>query len=315
MTGTALVGDVGGTYLRLGLSRGPSTEVTATATMQCDAFPDLETALRGYLDGFPAVERPRRACLAVAAPVEGDDVSLTNNGFAFSISQLRDGLGLDVLHVVNDLAAVARGVRDLEDSACRSLANGGIDRSRPVAVVAPGTGLGVAALIPSPAGPIVLPGEGGQVPVPCTPGSAAVVAALRSQGRAACAEDLVGGSGLPLLDLLLRSVGGEPDPVRRSAALISGSGETAPGQVLDVFVELLAAVAQTAALLLGARGGVVLGGGFLHDLVPVLRTCRFVERFQQHPKLPDYLGAIPLVVDTRPHPALVGAAGFARDTP
>ena len=309
---TDLVGDVGGTYLRLGVVRRGDRIVSSTAKMRCAEFPDVATALRTYLASFPDRSRPTRACIAVAGPVDGDQVRLTNNGFAFSTTVLRDELGLDDLLVVNDVAALARGVSDLRPGQSIALTPGDLDLSRTVAVVAPGTGLGVAALVPTPAGPVVLPGEGGQIPLPVTAASTAVVQELRRTGAHLCTEDLVSGGGLPRLDSTLRRLRGESaDP--RTAAEIAGSGEVGPGQVLDVFVELLAGAVQTYALTLGARGGVVLGGGFLRDLTDVLRQCRFVERFREHPKVPEYVRAIPVVVDLRAHPALIGAAGFLSD--
>jgi len=308
-----LVGDVGGTYLRLGVVREGDLTLTSTAKMRCSDFPDVAAALQTYLASFPEDGRPAHCCLAVAAPVDGDSVRLTNNGFAFSTAELQRALGFERLLVVNDVAAVARGVRELRPGQAIALTSGGLDVTRTVAVVAPGTGLGVAALIPTPHGPVVLPGEGGQVPVPITPRSTRVVQELAGRGYTLCAEDLVSGIGLPRLDAALRRLQGEQEPELRSALAIGTSGETGRGQVLDVFVELLASLTQGYALTLGARGGVVLGGGFLRDLLPALHSCSFVERFRSHPKMADYLADIPVVVDIRAHPALIGAAGFALD--
>jgi glucokinase len=310
---THLVGDVGGTYLRLGLVDAGDRNLSSTAMMRCADFPDVQAAVEAYLASFPEDRRPRRACIAVAAPVDGDHVRLTNNArFSFSTSQVRDALGLEDLLVVNDVAAVARGVHDLLPRQWTALTEAGLDLTKTVAVVAPGTGLGVAALVPTAHGPVVLPGEGGQVPLPVTTSSTSVVQELLRSGLQMCTEDLVSGGGLPRLDRSLRRLRGDRG-LLRSAAEITSSGETAPGQVLDVFVELLAGAVQTYALTLGARGGVVLGGGFLRDLTEVLRECRFVERFGDHPKIPDYLASIPVVVDLRAHPALVGAACFLGD--
>ena len=280
---THLVGDVGGTYLRLGLVDAGDRNLSSTAKMRCADFPDVQAAVEAYLASFPEDRRPRRACIAVAAPVDGDHVRLTNNErFSFSTNEVRDALGLEDLLVVNDVAAVARGVHDL---------------------------LPRQWTVPTAHGPVVLPGEGGQVPLPVTASSTSVVQELHRSGLQMCTEDLVSGGGLPRLDRSLRRLRGDKG-LLRSAAEITASGETAPGQVLDVFVELLAGAVQTYALTLGARGGVVLGGGFLRDLTGVLQECRFVERFRAHPKIPDYLASIPVVVDLRAHPALVGAACF-----
>lgn len=312
MEQTHLVGDVGGTYVRLGLVRAGERSLWSTAKMRCSDFPDVGSALQAYLASFPEDRRPTRACIAVAGPVGGDEVRLTNNGFSFSTKALRDELGVEDLLVVNDVAAVARGVCDLLPGQWTALTAGGLDLSRTVAVVAPGTGLGVAALVPTPSGPLVLPGEGGQIPLPVTAASTRVVQELHRTGAHLCTEDLVSGGGLPRLDSALRRLRGDT-ALPRTAAEITASGEVGPGQVLDVFVELLAGAVQTYALTLGARGGVVLGGGFLRDLIDVLRGCRFVERFREHPKVPEYLAGIPVVVDLRAHPALVGAAGFLGD--
>jgi glucokinase len=307
-----LVGDVGGTYLRLGLVSAGDRNLSSTAKMRCADFPDVGSAVEAYLASFPQDRRPTRACLAVAGPVDGDEVQLTNNRFSFNTNELRVALGLEDLLVVNDVAAVARGVHDLLPRQWTPLTADGLDLTKTVAVVAPGTGLGVAALVPTPSGPVVLPGEGGQVPLPLTPTSAEVLQELHRAGSHLRTEDLVSGGGLPRLDSALRRRRGRRG-LLRTAAEITRSGETLPGQVLDVFVELLAGAVQTYALTLGARGGVVLGGGFLRDLTDVLRECRFVERFQEHPKIPDYLASIPVVVDLRAHPALVGAACFLGD--
>jgi len=308
-----LVGDVGGTYLRLGLVDAGERNLSSTAKMRCSDFPDVASALHAYLASFPEDRRPKRACLAVAAPVDGDEVRLTNNGFSFSTKAIRAELGFDELLVVNDVAAVARGVPDLLPRQWTALTAAGLDLGRTVAVVAPGTGLGVAAVVPTPTGPLVLPGEGGQIPLPVTASSTAVVQELHRTGAHLCTEDLVSGGGLPRLDSTLRQLRGEA-ALPRTSAEITASGEVAPGQVLDVFVELLAGAVQTYALTLGARGGVVLGGGFLRDLTEVLRQCRFVERFREHPKVSAYLADFPVVVDLRAHPALVGAAAFLGDT-
>jgi glucokinase len=307
-----LVGDVGGTYLRLGLVTAADRNLTSTAKMRCSDFPDVATALETYLASFPEDRRPSRACIAVAGPVDGDRVHLTNNGFSFSTDALRDALGFDDLLVVNDVAAIARGVHDLIPRQWTALTENGLDLTKTVAAVAPGTGLGVAALVPTAHGPVVLPGEGGHVPLPVTRMSPELARDLSRSGTPLCTEDLVSGGGLPRLDRALSRIRGTKG-LLRTAAEITASGETLPGQVLDVFVELLASAAQTYALTLGAKGGVVLGGGFLSDLTDVLRECRFVERFREHPKISDYLADIPVVIDLRTHPALVGAACFLGD--
>jgi glucokinase len=300
-----LVGDLGGTHLRLGLFDGAVAR--RTSVTRWDAVDGLADAVRAFLDDDVVTH----GCLAVAAPVEGTSVRLTNADVEFCSEQLRDELSMQHLLLVNDVAALARSVTALQDDDAAELGAGPLRRDRAMVVVAPGTGLGVAGLLPTRHGPVVVSGEGGHIPLPATVlGLPVAKAMLRLDGHVS-AEDLICGSGLPVLDVILRVARGEIRPRRRTAAEITTSGDR---DLLEVFVDLLAAVAQSHALTLGARGGVVLSGGFLRDLVPMLRELGFRERFVRHPKMGAYLSTIPLVVDTRDHPALVGAARLLEDS-
>lgn len=300
-----LVGDLGGTHLRLGLFEGDVAR--RTTVTRWDAVDGLADAVRGFLEDDVVTH----GCLAVAAPVDGTSVRLTNADVEFCSEQLRDELSMQQLLLVNDVAALARSVTALQDDDAAELGAGPLRRDRPMVVVAPGTGLGVAGLLPTRHGPVVVAGEGGHIPLPATVLGLPVAKALLRVDDHVSAEDLLCGKGLPVLDVVLRVARGERSPRRRTAAEITGSGDR---ELLEVFVDLLAAVAQSHALTLGARGGVVLSGGFLRDLVPMLRELGFRERFVRHPKMGDYLEAIPLVVDTRDHPALVGAARLLEDS-
>jgi glucokinase len=296
----ALVGDLGGTHLRLGVHS--DGRLVRRTVQRWDASPSLLDTIVDLVGD----DRVQHGCLAVAAPVEGPRVSLTNAQVSFCAEELRQALRMTSLRVVNDVQAIARSVVDLRPDDVRSLGGGQVRTDRTVVVVAPGTGLGVAALVPSSHGPLVVAGEGGQAPLPVTCDAIPVVSRLLSLSDHLSAEDLVCGGGLPLLDAVVREVAGRPGDVRRSAA-----EATQDPQVLDVFVDLLAGVAQSHALTFGARGGVVLSGGFLRHLVPQLEQAGFHARFARHPKMARYLGQIPVVVDVREHPALAGAASFA----
>lgn len=304
MLDSHLVGDLGGTHLRLGLvSDG---RVTRTAVHRWSEGAGIDTAVRDFLGTTSA----RSACLAVAAPVDGTVVRLTNADVSFCSEELRAALGLEALHVVNDLAALARSVTELRDDDAVDLGGGPVRRDRTLVVVAPGTGLGAAALVPHRHGPVVVAGEGGHIPLPATAlGLPVAQRLLHLQGHVS-AEDLVCGGGLPVLDVVLRILRGEIGARPRTAAEVTSSGDP---EVLETFVELLAAIAQSHALTFGAQGGVVLSGGFLRELVPVLRAYGLRDRFLRHPKMSLYLEGIPLVIDTRDHPALVGAARFLED--
>lgn len=302
--GTRLVGDLGGTHLRLGLLNDQG--LLRTAVTRWSSVAGLTPAIESFL-GADAVEE---GCLAVAAPVDGTMVRLTNADVAFCAEELRDALGMGRLLLVNDVQALARSVTALEDHQAAELGGGPLRRDHPVVVVAPGTGLGVAALVPSARGPVVVAGEGGHIPLPATVLGLPVAQALLRRDAHVSAEDLVCGTGLPVLDVVVRALRGELCPRPRSAEEVTASGDV---EVLSVFVDLLAAVAQSHALTFGARGGVVLSGGFLRELLPMLGELGLRERFVRHPKMGAYLAQVPLVVDTRDHPALTGSALLLED--
>ena len=177
-----------------------------------------------------------------------------------------------------------------------------------VAVVGPGTGLGVAGLVPPPSGWVPLPGEGGQVDVPAaTDRELEVARLLRAEHGSATAELLLSGGGLSRLHRYRRcSTGRRPSrsPPRRSA---SAPASRAAARPCSMFCALLGSLAGNVALTLGARGGVLLGGGILPRIADVLRDSEFRARFETKPPVEDYLRGIPTALIVHPGPALVGA--------
>lgn len=302
----ALVADLGGTHVRCALHRDGSLSEHCGARWSESA--GLTATLGSCLAKGGAVSA---ACLAVAAPVDGPRVQLTNVGVSFDSEQLRRELGLQRLLVVNDVAALARSVEVLTPGDVLPLGGGTLRPDQTVAVVAPGTGLGVAAYLPHARGPVVVGGEGGHIPVPSTVFGQQVVSALLAEHGHVSAEDLVSGRGLPVLDVTVRRLHGERDPQPRSGPEITGSGDE---PVLAVFVDVLAAVAQSHALTFASRGGVLLGGGFLRTITPVLESFGLRQRFVRHAKMAALLEEMPLVVDRREEALLLGAGLFLADT-
>jgi hypothetical protein len=157
-----LVADIGGTHARFGLVDGPGRPVTQVQRLRADEHAQLADAVRAYLAMVtPPVGAPRRACFAVATPLDGDAVAFTNSRWRFSRSALQQALGLSELHLLNDFEALALALPRLTADGLR--AHGPLPAPRGTrAVVGPGTGLGVAGLIDAPAGWLAVPGEGGR---------------------------------------------------------------------------------------------------------------------------------------------------------
>ncbi|MBB5430634.1 glucokinase [Nocardiopsis composta] len=310
-----LVGDIGGTNARFGLVREAGARPVHVGKVPSALHDGLASAARAYLAGLPERVRPSAACVAVAGPVLGDRIKLTNVGWDFSVEQDRTGLGLDRLEVVNDFAALAQSLPALGEEDLLPLGGGSVDPAHPMAVLGPGTGLGVAGLVPLPSGGwLPLPGEGGHVDAPAVEDlEAEVVRVITAERGRVSAEALLSGPGLPRLHRALGEILGTraPDltPGEITAAGTDPDGsDSLARETLEVFGALLGGFAGNVALTLGATGGVFLGGGVLPRIPGVLRDGRFRMRFEAKGRMTDYLKNIATVLITADNPALLGTA-------
>ncbi|GAA5069636.1 glucokinase [Thermocatellispora tengchongensis] len=307
-----LVADIGGTNARFGLVTGPGGRPEAIAVLRGADHEGLPEAVAAYLADHAGGVRPGAACLAIAGPVDGDRYRLTNAGWSGSVHDL----GLPDASLLNDFEALALALPHLDGP---DLAHVGgpqapaKDVPDVKAVLGPGTGLGVAGLVPVDGGWLPVASEGGHVSAPvATELEAEVVAALRRDGLAyVVAEHLLSGPGLVRLRRGLALVRGEDAPPL-TASQITARADDDPlcGQTVDMFCALLGGFAANVALTLGARGGVYLGGGILPRVRERLLGSDFRLRFEATPTLDGYLAAIPthLIVDSQP--ALTGAAAW-----
>lgn len=306
-----LVADIGGTHARFALAARGARIAAADQVCDCAAHPSIEAAIESFLRTRNV--RPGAACLAVAGPVDGDEVSLTNGPWRFSTAQLRDRLGLAKLVVINDFASLALGLPSLEGGETERI--GGLDVGSDArlarAVLGPGTGLGVAALVPGPAGDVVVAGEGGHAGfAPRDELEDALLGRLRRAHGHVSNEMLLSGPGLLAIYRSLAELrGGAPrwtDPAQVSARGL-GADDALAREALEVFCAVLGAVAGDVALAFGARGGVFIGGGIAPRLLPLLRSGRFRERFEDKGVQRGYVAAIPVRVIVGGVAALNGA--------
>lgn len=309
-----LVADIGGTNARFGLVTAPGGQAGQVRVQRCADHPDLAAAVENYLAGVGGVGRPSRACVAVAGPVAGDTFRLTNASWSFSVSATRRALGLEQLGLVNDFSALALALPLLREDELLRIGAAAADPGLPMAVVGPGTGLGVAGLIPHGGGWVPLATEGGHVTLPAeTPLEVEVAAVLRRGHGHVSAETVLCGRGLTLLHKALCQVHGiasaELTPAEVCARGHLG-GDPLCGQVLRLFCALLGSFAGNAALTLGARGGVMLGGGILPRFPDVLVGSDFRARFEDKGLMSGYLSAVSTQLITAEFPALAGATAW-----
>ncbi len=304
-----LVADIGGTNARFALSpRGGVIE--DPRVLRVRDFPGPAAAIRAYLDG----RRVASAVLAVATPVEGDEIAFTNSPWRFSREALRAELGLARLLVINDMVAHAAVLPHLDPSDRRAIQDNGAEPDRPAAVIAPGTGLGIAMLVPCGARPLPLPSEGGHSSfAPADARERALLALIEADRGHVSYERFVSGPGLLLLARGLARLEGASCEARTppEVTMLARQGRCPHcREAVAMFSVLLGAFAGDIALTLGARGGIHLSGGLLLALDELFDHRAFLRRFIAKGRLSWYLERIPVSQITRTDTGLVGASWY-----
>src|SRR4051812_14326714 len=141
-----LVADIGATNARFAMVEADGS-IGRARVFATDDYAQIADAIAYYLANDAPGERVRRAVLAVACPVVGDHVALTNHIWAFSSAELASRLELNILDVINDCAAIALAVPRLEPSDYLQIGRGKKISDAPIAIIAPGSGLGVGAAV------------------------------------------------------------------------------------------------------------------------------------------------------------------------
>lgn len=311
---TWLVGDIGGTNARFGLM-SPQHELLHSAVLADNDYPGMGEAITAYLGMIGGLPRPKVGAIALASPITGDQVRMTNHNWAFSISGLRRDLGFDRFDVINDFTAQALALPYLGDGKVK-IGGGSPVAGQPIGVLGPGTGLGVSGLIPygDPAAPkwIPLTGEGGHATMaPFTAREGAVLDHMRRQFDHVSFERAVSGPGLVNIYNALAGVDGVPAK-QYTAAQISdvetGAADPLCREATEMFCAILGTAAANLALTLGAQGGVYIAGGIVPRLGDRFAASPFRTRFEDKGRFSSYLAAIPTWVVTHRTPAFLGCA-------
>ncbi|GII63888.1 hypothetical protein Skr01_39730 [Sphaerisporangium krabiense] len=302
-----LVADVGGTNARFGLVTRPGGRPERVVVLPGAEHDGLPGAVHAYLAGHVGV-RAAAACLAVAGPVNADRYRCTNAGWSGSVNDL----GIPHVELLNDFEALALALPRLDGADLAAL--GGPDPAPGMvkAVLGPGTGLGVAGLVPARGGWVPVPGEGGHVSAPAvTELEYEVVRALRADGMPFVdAEHLLSGPGLTRLRHGLALVEGVRAAPLPASEVVARLDDSLCARTVEVFCGLLGSFAANVALTLGARGGVYLGGGIVPRIVERIRASDFRRRFEANLVLSGYLTGIATTAIVAEQPALTGAAAW-----
>jgi glucokinase len=303
-----LLGDIGATNARFSLlANGALGPVTELEVARFARFPD---AVADFLNHHGDGAQVSRALLAVAGPVEGDRCELTNCPWIIDSNELRTTFHLAKVRIVNDFAATAYSLPSLAATDLHAIGGGRAVGGAPMAVLGPGTGLGVACLVPAAGGPAVIAGEGGHATLAAgSEREAAVIDHLRRQFGHVSAERAISGPGLENLYRAIAALDGSEAAARDAAEItkraLAGRCRTAVA-ALDMFCALLGAFAGNVALTFGARGGVYIAGGISPRIVAFMERSQFRRRFEDKGRLRPYLEAIPVNVIVHPAAAFMG---------
>jgi glucokinase len=304
---SVLLADIGGSVTRFAVSV-PGGRPERVRIIDNETVSGPEAAIRRYLDETGLT--PKAAVLAVAGPVDGNDIKLTNRDWRFSCDQVAERFGFERIHVVNDFEAVAHALAVLRPDDARPLGRPCAPRRGPRAVLGPGTGLGVAALVPNGDGWMAIASEGGHVSFgPAAADERAVFQRLGNDSELITAETVISGPGL---ERIYRALNPFSIPlVARAIVAQARAGASDAHAAVDLFVRLLGRFAGDIALTLKATGGVYIAGGVAMKLGPLFDTAIFRAAFENHPPYQDLLAAIPTSLVICAEPGLVGCAALA----
>lgn len=307
-----LLADIGRVYARFALELEHG-QYSHQASLRCADHESLEQAVRHYLESVHPLN-VEHAAMAMATPVDGDRVRMTNYHWAFSIEQTRQALGLQTLVVVNDFTALAMALPLLGQQGIRQVGGGRSVRHSVIGLLGSGTGLGVSGLIPSGDGWVSLGSEGGHSSF--SPRDEHEITVLRhalTRFDHVSFERLVSGPGLELIHEALALAQSETETrldAREITRRALDDKQSLCRTSLDVFCRMLGTAASNLALTLGATGGIYIGGSIVPRLGAYFDASGFRQRFEDKGRFRSYLENIPTYVITAENPGFPGVSAI-----
>jgi glucokinase len=308
-----LLGDIGGTNARLALAT--KSALGRVTTFEVNRFAQFKDVVDLFLRDDCNRNRLRHALFAIAAPIHGERCVLTNSPWVIDAFELQSTFGLQS-QFVNDFAAVAHSLPLLGPADLAKLGGGAGDKTSPMAVLGPGTGLGVACLVRQSDKPFVIASEGGHATLAATcDREDQIIQHLRQRFGHASAERAVSGPGLENIYLAIGALE-QVETTLQTATQITRSalrGECRIAvEALNVFCAFLGSFAGSVALTFDARGGVYIAGGISPRIVDFMRQSQFRARFEAKGRFRECLKAIPVNVITHPAAGFIGLTSISR---
>lgn len=307
----ALVGDIGGTNARFALVEQGGFEPQAIEVLACGDYGTLDEAVVDYL-ARAGVAEVAEACFAVASPVTGTQIRMTNNHWRFDTEEVRARFGWRTFKVINDFTAMALGVPHVPEHNLVPVCGGPGDPHRSRLVIGPGTGLGVSGLVPITNGWVPLMTEGGHVDfAPTDDTEMAILRILKARFGRVSVERILCGQGLLNLYQAHAEIQGLPAPLdapEKITAAALGQEDALARASLRHFCEILGRVTGNAVLTLGSTGGVYLCGGILPRFLDFFLESPFRAGLEDKGRMRPLIERTPVFVVTEPYTGLLGAA-------
>jgi glucokinase len=319
-----LAGDIGGTKTHLGLfapgQRRPQPQVIQT--FSSPKAPDLESIIRQFLEIHPA--SVTHACFGIAGPVVNGMSKITNLPWNVSEARIQEQFNFDHVRMLNDVAATALAIPLLNSHEFFPLNQAEPIKGQNLALIAPGTGLGIAMMVYQNDQYVPVPSEGGHADfAPNNEAEDELWRFLHGRCGHVSIERVVSGSGLVNIyrwlkysnrlnepDWLRQKLN-EPDPAKTITELALANKDVGCIKALNMFVCILGAVAGNLALTGMTTGGVYLGGGIPPKILSKLKDHMFIQAFTNKGRFKELLENIPVTVILNDKAALMGAAHCA----
>lgn len=314
-----LIADIGGTNIRLAIAdKNCDENYREIETYQCAQFASLTDVISLYIKNKQLADHNIDACLAIACPVDTDIISMTNLPWQFSQHALKEQLNLHNLTLINDYTAIAMAIPLLTDKQKIKIGGGEVTQNTPIAVFGPGTGLGVAHLVPlTIAGNNqwhCLSGEGGHVDFAAVDElDIKILQQLKMIKARVSYEQLLSGYGLVQIYQALCVINDHAGD-KLSAAEICSQAQAGTcsicQQTLNQFCKVLGSFAGNLALTMNTQGGVYIAGGIVPRFVDYIKNSAFRDRFEAKGRLSHLTQRAPTYVITEQQPGLLGAAAY-----
>ncbi len=310
--GPRLLADIGGTNARFALERAPG-EIGDIRVYPGTDYPGIAEVMQQYLKDT-RVGHVNHAAIAIANPVDGDHVKMTNHDWSFSIEATRRALGFDTLLVVNDFTALAMALPGLTDAQRVQVGGGARRQSSVIGLLGPGTGLGVSGLIPADDRWIALGSEGGHATFsPFDEREDIVMRYACRKFPHVSFERVCAGPGLELIYRALAERDGvtaADDFTAADVTVRAQHGEALGLEAVNCFCAILGTFAGNIAVTLGTLGGIYIGGGIVLKLGELFHKSPFRKHFEAKGRFQQYLSGVPTYIITAEYPAFLGVSAI-----